>query len=923
MLGFVPLLHNKAHAQNYEPLTVTSGFTADVIANGVGNANVSTTIAVDDANYNFLTNDFQATSSSAIQANGLPSTGIIQSAATPGLTYQLGPLSASNSLRIVSQNGTGTLVFTNQESATNIYILATGGSGAGTISATINFTDGTNQPATNLAVPDWFDSNVQPIAASGFGRVNRTNNGIENPAGNPRMYQIAIPITTANQTKLIQNIQITKTSAAACIVNVFAVSAQTSACLVPTALTATSTANGGTVSWTAPATAPTGYEYYFSTTNTPPSTATPGITATGTSVSFSGLATGQTYYVWVRSNCGDGDVSAWVAKPFTTGQISVTYTAGDISTAYNTAPTAASVTTCPGLMSITIPDGYQITALATSYTMTGQNGAYQSEQRSLVYCTTTSMGETALASGAGTGGTFSYNRTGLAIANGATGTVNFEMHAFRTWTSTMESGCGIYYNKVNNNTWTLTATYGCIPPAAPTAATQTFCGDATVGELTASGVATATFSWYAAATGGSPLDAETVLTSGTYYVSQTLNSCESTRVAVTVTLGGTASPTATAQTFCAGATVANLTATTLTGATVNWYAASGNDPLAATATLQSGTYFVTQTVNGCASLPTEVAVTINTTAAPTATEQMFCAGATAAQLTATTLEGATVTWSATQGGTALAGTELLASGTYYVTQALNGCPSAATAVTVMVHTTAAPTAQPQTFCDGTSVTELVATTLPGATVTWFAANGEAFDQSEILPFATTSVLVTQTLNGCESAPVTVSITMNAIPNAPAGVQQQDFTTGETIADLDITWEAGATVIWYIQDNAGTFVPASTDTPLTDGAIYYVTQQVNGCESGFLSVTANMVAGTDAYGLSSLKAYPNPVKDVLTLTNTSAIAKVNITNMLGQMVLTQQANTETVLVNLQSLAPGTYIVEVHGQNGKASLKIVKQ
>jgi len=923
MLGFVPLLHNKAHAQNYEPLSVTSGFTADVIANGIGNANVSTTIAVDDANFNFLTNNFQATASSPVQASGLPSTGIIQSAATPGLTYQLGPLSASNSLRIVSQNGTGTLVFTNQESATNIYILATGGSGAATISATVNFTDGTNQPATGLAVPDWFDSNVQPIAASGFGRVNRTNNAIENPTGNPRMYQIAIPITAANQTKLIESVQITKTSSAACIVNIFAVSAQTSACLVPTALTATSTANGGTVSWAPPATVPAGYEYYFSTTNTPPTTATAGTAATGTSANFTGLVTGQTYYVWVRSNCGNGDVSAWVAKPFTTGQVSVTYTAGDISTSYNTAPTAASVTTCPGVMSITIPDGYQITALATSYTMTGQNGAYQSEQRSLVYCTSTSQGETALASGVGTGGTFSYNRSGLAIANGATGTVNFEMHAFRTWTSTMESGCGTYYNKVNNNTWTLTATYGCIPPAAPTAATQTFCGGATVADLTASGVATATFSWYAAATGGSPLTANTVLTPGTYYVSQTLSSCESTRVAVTVNLGGTASPTATAQTFCAGATVANLTATTLTGATVTWSATQGGAALAGTEALATGTYYVTQTVNGCTSLPTEVAVTVTTTAPPTATEQMFCAGATAADLIATPLEGATVAWFATQGGTALTGTEILASGTYYVTQTLNGCQSAATAVTVMVHNTEAPIATAQALCEGASVAELSATTLSGATVTWFAANGEPFDVSDILPFTTTSVLVTQTLNGCESAPVTVAITMNAIPNAPAGVQQQDYTTGETIADLDITWQEGATVTWYIQDNTGTYVTANTNTPLTDGAIYYVTQQVNGCESGYLSVTANMVAGTASYGLNNLKAYPNPVKDVLTLTNTSAITKVSVTNMLGQVILTQQANHETVAVDLQTLVPGTYIVEVYAQTGKTSLKIVKQ
>jgi hypothetical protein len=63
---------------------------------------------------------------------------------------------------------------------------------------------------------------------------------------------------------------------------------------------------------------------------------------------------------------------------------------------------------------------------------------------------------------------------------------------------------------------------------------QTICGAATVASLLATGTL---IKWYDAASGGSALDPSTALTNGTtYYVSQTLNSCESARTAVVVTI---------------------------------------------------------------------------------------------------------------------------------------------------------------------------------------------------------------------------------------------------------------------------------------------------------------------------------------------------------------------------------------------------
>lgn len=118
--------------------------------------------------------------------------------------------------------------------------------------------------------------------------------------------------------------------------------------------------------------------------------------------------------------------------------------------------------------------------------------------------------------------------------------------------------------------------------------------------------------WYDAASGGSTLTSTTTIVSGTtYYASQTVNGVESTsRLAIIANIDST--PCAPmgdfAQTFSAGATVANLSST---GSNIRWYtSASGGTYLDNTTPLISGTtYYASQTVN-CTESETRLAVTV-------------------------------------------------------------------------------------------------------------------------------------------------------------------------------------------------------------------------------------------------------------------------------------------------------------------------
>jgi len=299
-----------ALAQNYQTMPIQSGFNEDVIANGIGSALSSTTNILDGDSYVYVAKNFQANSTSTPITYGVPVDGIINSvvASTPGLSYQLGNLSQSNSLRLSNANLTGTMVFTSPIAATKLYMLSTSGSALSTLSVTVNFTDGTTQQFTGISVPDWY--NGADFAIQGLGRINRNTDGLDAAGGiNPRMYQAVMNIDVANYTKPIQGVTITKTSTTNGFPNIFAFSVDAfSTCAPPVLQAATNiTANGVTLNWTAStSTQANSYNVYYSTSSTPPTATTaPNLSnISGTSTSIGSLQPNTTYYYWVKTNCG-------------------------------------------------------------------------------------------------------------------------------------------------------------------------------------------------------------------------------------------------------------------------------------------------------------------------------------------------------------------------------------------------------------------------------------------------------------------------------------------------------------------------------------------------------------------------------------------------------------------------------------------
>ncbi|UOK43676.1 MULTISPECIES: T9SS type A sorting domain-containing protein [Flavobacterium] len=490
---------------------------------------------------------------------------------------------------------------------------------------------------------------------------------------------------------------------------------------------------------------------------------------------------------------------------------------------------------------------------------------------------------------------------------GTTNNLSVSPTATTTYTATLTSGgCTV-------TTAPITVTVN--TTAQPSASAHIFCGNATVANLNATGNGV---QWYAVPAGGSPMSPGDALTTGTYYVTQTISGCESPRMAVPVTIG-TAQPTASAQTFCTAATVTNLAAT---GTGIQWYANPvGGLALSSTDALSTGTYYVTQTISGCESPRLAVSVTVGTAAQPTASAQTFCTAATVANLTAT---GTGIQWyTGSTGGSVLLSTDALSTGTYYVTQTISGCESPRLPVSVTVNTTAQPTVSAQTFCNSATVANLTAT---GTGVQWYAGltGGSALLSTDALSNGT--YYVTQTVSGCESPRLAVTVTVNTVA-APTGSSTQTISGGvpsdATIEDLTPT---GPGIVWYptaADALAGTnAIPAGTQ--LTNGSVYYAMQTVGGCRStSSLAVTVSVTLGVNDFVLSNLKLYPNPVAGILKVENGQAISTIEVYSITGQRVMTKIVNAMSASIDMSPLAGGTYLVKVVADDAVKTVKVIKK
>jgi PKD repeat protein len=378
-------------------------------------------------------------------------------------------------------------------------------------------------------------------------------------------------------------------------------------------------------------------------------------------------------------------------------------------------------------------------------------------------------------------------------------------------------------------------------PKVPAANDVFYCQNAVPQALTAVGQ---NLLWYTQQFGGigsttAPMPSTTTLGTTTYYVSQTLNGCESGRQAVNVTVSAQpTAPIANTITYCQFAEALALNAL---GNNLLWYAAasggvgSPNAPIPNTGTVGTNTYYVSQTVNGCESPRRALPVVVMPAPAlPIANNVEYCQNTPTGSLTAggldllwyNTATGGIGSPNAPTPNTAIPGIS-----TYYVSQSVNGCESPRRAITVLIKPQpAAPVGTVLGYCQNAVAPPL---SILGSNLLWYtAASGGTGNPVAPTPntavVGTTIHFVSQTVNGCESERAAIAINIAAMPPIPTGATI-NLCKDAIAAPLSTN---GTNLRWYTTASGGIASPTAPIPTTRDigTTIYYVSQSNNGCES---------------------------------------------------------------------------------------------
>ncbi|MFO0809977.1 MAG: autotransporter-associated beta strand repeat-containing protein [Gemmataceae bacterium] len=158
----------------------------------------------------------------AAPTTGLPMGQTVASLADPSIMYTLQSATSRNALMLDNAGGntTGRFTLATPTALTNVSFLTSSGNGAGTVTATLHYADGTPD-ATGLTFTsaDWF--NNTPIAINANGRIAAGGYNNVN-GGNPRLYDATI--ANPNPTNPISSIDLSWTGGTNTHTAIFAVS---------------------------------------------------------------------------------------------------------------------------------------------------------------------------------------------------------------------------------------------------------------------------------------------------------------------------------------------------------------------------------------------------------------------------------------------------------------------------------------------------------------------------------------------------------------------------------------------------------------------------------------------------------------------------------------------------------------------------
>jgi hypothetical protein len=254
--------------------------------------------------------------------------------------------------------------------------------------------------------------------------------------------------------------------------------------------------------------------------------------------------------------------------------------------------------------------------------------------------------------------------------------------------------------------------------------------------------------------------------------------------------------------------------------------------------------------------------------------------------------------------------------TYYASINIAGCESTRTSVTAEIKPLAKPVItfapavtniNPVNLCGG----ETINMSVPFGFESYSWSDGSSLNSIDVSTADDYSVTVFDT-KGCQSTSNTVTVTVNPFPTAT--ITQQDNNLISSLGD-SYQWNYNGTAI----DGA---TSQSLPFNIFEYGDYTVDVTVNGC-TATSAAFINLITAVEPLR-KTIKIYPNPIGDYLTIENNSGISvDTKISDQLGRMLFNSSIPPGSTTIESNTLSTGLYILEIKNNTDVLISKLKKQ
>lgn len=164
-------------------------------------------------------------------------------------------------------------------------------------------------------------------------------------------------------------------------------------------------------------------------------------------------------------------------------------------------------------------------------------------------------------------------------------------------------------------------------------------------------------------------------------------------------------------------------------------------------------------------------------------------------------------------------------------------------------------------------------------------------------------------NSCgDGVSSTLSINVNIKPNTPIIYQ-----TGNILNS-----DASSGNQWYNQNGLIVNAVSQNYNLVSDGNYYVIVTNSNGCTSNVSNILNAIVLGVNNYALDNLILYPNPIIKILHIEIEKEFTGT-IYDITGKTLM----NVNTKDIDVSSLSPGIYLLDIISENKHYTKKLIKQ